>query len=246
MASISANVVRLSFIFFNKPTNLTPYCPLSTFLPLLPQGGVAEAVGTASTGIASNLRNCAGKTASATVQFDAGSAVFWAEFSAPNGYAVQRADYSGGVFGSNSPIWKQGLTLNTLSGVANTDTSYPWSASSTWTVDNAIVGVSYYQWDGSTNVAAKQDVVYASSTTTLYASLNAFDSATSVSWYIVQKIGVGESAPLGQAGGSAVYGSSYLGSEYRGVAYAPRSCSATGQTFRALAAPAKAEEEETA
>jgi len=197
----------------------------------------SSTVGAANTGVGSNLRNCAGKTpplATSTDLQTTGASVVWAEFGAPNGYAVQRSDNTGS-YGVNIPIWGQGATANTLPGF-----TLPGP------VDNAIVGVTFYQYDNSPTSLAKQDVLYASSTIALYASLNAFASTGSATWYIIAAIGKGESMPLGTVGGQAVYGSTYLDSEYRGVAYAPKACSSTYATLRALAAEAEEAEAEEA
>ena len=94
----------------------------------------------------------------------------------------------------------------------------------------------------------------------MYASLNAFTTTqhatalptgcgssalygclVNAQWYVIQQIGVTDL----DGSGASIYGAAYQGSEFRGVAPAPRSCSTTGQQFRALGAP-EAEEEETA
>jgi len=217
----------------------------------------ATQYGGASYRDASKLRNCAGRTASANVAFDTQSAVFWVEFGADDGFAVARSDYTSG-FAQPYPVWKQGATVNTIAGNTQVETYPPTSAAN---ADNAIVGVTYYQWDGSTTSSAKQDVVYVTSTTAMYASINAFTTAQygagfpagcgagsvqclrDVKWYIIHQIGISPESVMSGSAGSALYGSSYKGSEYRGVAYAPRACAATGATFRALSAP-EAEDEE--
>jgi len=231
---------------------------MPTSISITANNAGAKEYGGASYKIPANLRNCAGRTASASVAFDTQSSVFWVEFKAPDGFAVARSDYTSS-FSQPYPVWKQGATVNTIAGVAQTETYPPLS------LDNDIVGVTYYQWDGSTTSSAQMDVVYVTSTTAMYASTNAFETKKyedmggvsypagcggagpnsvqclrDVQWYIIQQIGVGDSLMSGTAG-SSLYG--YKLTEYRGVAYAPRACAATGATFRALAAP-EAEDEE--
>jgi hypothetical protein len=215
--------------------------------------GAATEYGGASYGNKANLRNCAGRTSSNSVSFDSSSSVIWVEYNAADGFAVARSDYTS-AFAKPYPIWKQGATYNAINalgvGVAATET-YPPPVT-----DNLIVGVAFFQ----SQASSASDVVYVTSTTKLYASTNAFETAQyatalpvncdfsssvgclrDVKWYVIQQIGVGDSGSTG-----SVYGYStpfspdayaYKGSEYRGVAPAPRSCSTTGQQFRALGEP---------
>ena len=107
-------------------------------------------------------------------------------------------------------------------------------------MDNAIVGVALSQ--GVTNIP---DTLYATSRTKVYASLTFTDAdAAAVKWYLVVQIGVGDAAMAGAAGsvlyggsasGASLLGALYMGSEFRGIAPAPRTCTSTAVNFRELA-----------
>lgn len=217
-----------------------------------------EYVGYSYTGNAKNLRNCAGKTASASTTFDTSSAVFWVEYNASDGFAVQRSDYASG-FGYNYPIWKQGWTKNRIingTGFINSyyDANYTEFLAGTLysrgfegpsiSMDNLIVGVSYYQ-----SSSGMADVVYVASTTRMYASIGGSSSITGSAFtttslslptgctdrFCLRAVDWYVINQIGVAdalnfgpAGKDTYGPSYNGSEYRGIAFAPTQCTTSG------------------
>jgi hypothetical protein len=192
---------------------------------------------------ANNFRNCAAKTASSssTVSFVSDTSyVFWVELNAPDGYAITRADFSGGLFVSPVvPVWNGGATVNSATGGSGGNAGYA--------TDVAIVGIAFADNGGTkaqTQTSPAIDYLYAASTTKVYASFNAFNPVGTVTWYQLVTLGAGEAQPFGAfvgnviySGGSAntAYSGAYLGSEHRGIAYTPPAqCNAAQSVFRAL------------
>ena len=182
--------------------------------------------GVSRSGTGAGFRNCAAKTSSSsTVEFDSNSYVFWVEYEATGGYAIARSDYVNGIFVAPVPVWKQPVLNGGI-------------------IDNKIVGISFADKSGSKSDF--KDILYAASTTRVYATTNHYVDAASIVWYEIVTIGVGEANLFG--GGSYsqfVYGSSYRASEHRGIAMAPSSsCNSDASIFRAL--EEKQEQEEQA
>jgi len=162
------------------------------------------------------FRNCAGKT-SADLTFDSSSYVFWVEYEATDGYAIARSDYTEGIFVTPVPVWKQGATLG-----------------GSQSADNLIVGISFADNGGSKSDS--KDILYAASTTRVYATTTHYKAAVDIVWYEIVTIGIGESAQFGGGyAGKFVHGSTFLGSEHRGISTTPSSsCNSDASIFRAL------------
>jgi len=191
--------------------------------------GTNNFAGVSKTSTPSNFRNCAAKTA-ADLSFSSTSNtyVFWAEYFAPDGYAIARSDFSSGSFAAPVPIWKQGVTFTSSSVVT----------------DNAIVGIAFFD-DGGSNSDTK-DILYAASLTKLYATLTHYAPALSgVTWYELVEIGKGEAASFGGNTGKVVYGTLFQGSEHRGISMAPLStCNDQNTVYRELAEEVEGEKVE--
>jgi len=129
--------------------------------------------GTSSTGVPSNFRNCAARTASAETSLSLVLAVpsftFWIERSASNGFAVQRGDFESGattVSGSwtaPKPIWYDSNPAATYGRAAVTTSS---AGATPLAQDNALVGVAYYA------SSVSSGMLFVASTTALYGSYN--------------------------------------------------------------------------
>ena len=104
-------------------------------------------------------------------------------------------------------------------------------------MDNAIVGIALSQ-----GVSNMPDTLYAASRTKVYASLTFTNAdAAAVKWYLVVQIGVGDATMAGPAGsvlfggsasGASLEGAQYMGSEFRGIAPAPRTCTSPAVILR--------------
>ncbi len=179
----------------------------STTSSVSPENSYAGVAHSASAG--ADFRNCAGKT-SADLTFDSSSYVFWVEYGAADGYAISRSDYTSGIFVTPVPVWKQG------------------------NIDNLIVGISFADNGGSKTDS--KDILYAASTTRVYATTTHYNPAASIVWYEIVTIGIGEAAQFGGGyAGKFLNGPSFLGSEHRGISTTPStSCNSDSSLFRAL------------
>ena len=173
-----------------------------------------------------DFRNCAGKTKS-DLTFDSTSYVFWVEYGATDGYAIARSDYTSGTFVTPVPVWKQGVTTG-----------------GTQFSDNLIVGIAFAD-NGGTKTDSK-DILYAASTTRIYATTTHYKAAASIVWYEIVVIGAGDANIFGGGyPGKFLNGDSFMGSEHRGISTTPSSyCNSDASVFRALEEEAKEEQAE--
>jgi len=178
------NAATVSRTFSSSSDSLNSQCLTSIYNPYNPNylSGSSKSfytfynidkdngnAGSSTTGVTSNLRNCAARTSSAanSVDFFAGSPsfTFWVERSATGGYAVQRSDYetisTTTQFTASKPLWP--ATGNAKS--SNTYGQFV-DATNAASPDTNVVGVAYFA------SSVSSGLLYVATTTALYGSYN--------------------------------------------------------------------------
>jgi hypothetical protein len=169
------------------------------------------------------LGGCAAKTPRSLV-FESYQGVnaylWWAEKSAPLGYAVQRSIYTSD-YQQATPIWPCQWTGSAptcgSSGIWGNLAYIPESVSTY----NEVISVTYYSGQGSSTT----DLLFAVTYSDVYGTKNPLDAT--VSWYHMIRLGQ-------QLDASVDAKDVFVQSEYRGIAMSPFYCQSQNFQFRAL------------